>query len=69
MAEVSPGPIEPLHLYLLRHADAGDPMAWSGDDADRPLSPKGKRAQIWSRPRPCPSFGTGISPIPPRFCG
>jgi phosphohistidine phosphatase len=43
MAEVSPGPIEPLQLYLLRHADAGDPMAWSGDDADRPLSSKGKR--------------------------
>lgn len=34
---------EPLQLYLLRHADAGDPMAWSGDDAERPLSAKGKR--------------------------
>jgi len=34
---------EPLQLYLLRHADAGDPMAWPGDDADRPLSAKGKR--------------------------
>ena len=34
---------EPLQLYLLRHADAGDPMAWTGDDADRPLSAKGKR--------------------------
>ena len=43
IAEVSPDPIEPLQLYLLRHADAGDPMAWSGDDADRPLSSKGKR--------------------------
>ena len=32
-----------LSLYLLRHADAGDPGAWSGDDAKRPLSPKGVR--------------------------
>ncbi|HYK95964.1 MAG TPA: histidine phosphatase family protein [Candidatus Dormibacteraeota bacterium] len=32
-----------LELYFLRHADAGDPMAWQGDDADRPLSRKGRR--------------------------
>ncbi len=32
-----------LHLYLLRHADAGNPSAWEGDDADRPLSDKGRR--------------------------
>lgn len=32
-----------LQLYLLRHADAGDPEAWRGDDADRPLSDKGER--------------------------
>jgi len=32
-----------LTLYLLRHADAGDPMAWTGDDAERPLSKKGRR--------------------------
>jgi phosphohistidine phosphatase len=32
-----------LELYLLRHADAGDPMAWSGDDAARPLSGKGRK--------------------------
>lgn len=32
-----------LELYLLRHADAGDPDAWPGDDADRPLSDKGRR--------------------------
>lgn len=32
-----------LELYLLRHADAGDPMAWNGDDAERPLSGKGRR--------------------------
>lgn len=30
-------------LHLLRHADAGDPAAWAGDDAERPLSPKGER--------------------------
>ena len=29
-------------LYLLRHADAGDPEDWTGDDAERPLSPKGE---------------------------
>lgn len=32
-----------IELHLLRHADAGDPMAWQGDDADRPLSAKGQR--------------------------
>jgi phosphohistidine phosphatase len=32
-----------LHLYLLRHAHAGNPSAWAGDDADRPLSDKGRR--------------------------
>jgi phosphohistidine phosphatase len=31
----------PIHLSLLRHADAGDPMGWRGNDADRPLSSKG----------------------------
>ena len=30
-------------LHLLRHADAGDPGAWEGDDAARPLSEKGVR--------------------------
>jgi phosphohistidine phosphatase len=39
----SVAPPESLQLYLLRHADAGDPMAWAGDDAERPLSAKGKR--------------------------
>jgi phosphohistidine phosphatase len=38
-----PVPSQPLQLYLLRHADAGDPAAWPGDDADRPLSAKGRR--------------------------
>jgi phosphohistidine phosphatase len=30
-------------LLLLRHADAGDPDAWTRPDAERPLSPKGRR--------------------------
>jgi phosphohistidine phosphatase len=30
-------------LLLLRHADAGDPEAWTRADAERPLSPKGHR--------------------------
>jgi phosphohistidine phosphatase len=30
-------------LYLLRHAHAGDPMAWEGPDEIRPLSKKGRR--------------------------
>lgn len=30
-------------LYLLRHAHAGDPERWAGDDAVRPLSDKGRR--------------------------
>jgi len=29
-------------LYLLRHAHAGDPEGWTGDDAARPLSSKGE---------------------------
>jgi phosphohistidine phosphatase len=29
-------------LHLLRHADAGDPVAWEGPDAARPLSDKGR---------------------------
>lgn len=32
-----------LQLVLLRHADAGDPAAWRGDDDERPLSDKGER--------------------------
>ncbi|MCI0581279.1 MAG: histidine phosphatase family protein [Chloroflexi bacterium] len=32
-----------LELLLVRHADAGDPLAWTGPDADRPLSRKGQR--------------------------
>jgi phosphohistidine phosphatase len=33
----------PLELYLLRHGDAGDSSAWTGVDAERPLSKKGRR--------------------------
>ena len=32
-----------VELYLLRHADAGDPAAWNGPDAARPLSSKGEK--------------------------
>ena len=32
-----------VELYLLRHADAGDPASWRGRDADRPLSSKGEK--------------------------
>lgn len=32
-----------LELLLVRHADAGDPVAWTGPDADRPLSRKGQK--------------------------
>lgn len=28
-------------LYIVRHADAGDPAEWIGPDAERPLSSKG----------------------------
>jgi phosphohistidine phosphatase len=31
-----------LRLHFLRHADAGDPEAFAGDDAARPLSEKGE---------------------------
>ena len=30
-------------MYLLRHADAGDPAAWTGPDEHRPLSSKGEK--------------------------
>jgi len=31
-----------MELYLLRHAHAGDPAKWTGDDAVRPLSARGR---------------------------
>lgn len=36
-------PADQVELHLLRHADAGDPLAWDKPDAERPLSRKGKR--------------------------
>jgi phosphohistidine phosphatase len=32
-----------VELYLLRHAHAGNPAEWTGDDAQRPLSTRGRR--------------------------
>ncbi len=32
-----------IALHLLRHAHAGDPARWDGDDESRPLSEKGRR--------------------------
>lgn len=32
---------EVKRLYLVRHADAGDPSEWIGPDSERPLSAKG----------------------------
>jgi phosphohistidine phosphatase len=32
-----------VRLHLLRHAHAGDPVEWDGDDALRPLTQKGRR--------------------------
>ena len=32
-----------LTILFIRHADAGDSAAWTGNDADRPLSKKGRK--------------------------
>ena len=32
-----------IELHLLRHAHAGDPLAWDGPDETRPLSDKGEK--------------------------
>ena len=32
-----------IQLHFLRHADAGDPQAWTRPDAERPLSGKGEK--------------------------
>ena len=38
------------HLYLVRHAKAGERRLWNGDDIDRPLSKKGwKQARAVSK--------------------
>ena len=39
-----------IALHLLRHAHAGDPAKWRGDDADRPLSDRGvHQAELLAR--------------------
>lgn len=40
--DIGPGRHD-IELYLLRHAHAGNPAEWTTDDAQRPLSPKGRR--------------------------
>jgi phosphohistidine phosphatase len=32
-----------IRIHLVRHAHAGDPLKWSGPDAARPLTRKGRR--------------------------
>jgi 8-oxo-dGTP diphosphatase len=32
-----------MAIYLVRHAKAGDPLTWEGDDRVRPLTKKGRR--------------------------
>lgn len=46
-AEDEPAVGRRRQLYLLRHADAGDPAAWARPDAERPLSKKGRRQARW----------------------
>jgi phosphohistidine phosphatase len=36
-------PVRSIQLHLLRHAHAGDPLAWAGPDEARPLSSRGER--------------------------
>ena len=43
MAPARPGGRDSLRLHLVRHAHAGDPAEWEGDDALRPLTRKGRR--------------------------
>jgi phosphohistidine phosphatase len=38
----APEDITDFSLYLVRHAHAGNSAAWAGDDAERPLSTRGK---------------------------
>ena len=42
-ADLPAQPSGTLDLLIVRHADAGDPATWPGDDAERPLSKKGRR--------------------------
>jgi phosphohistidine phosphatase len=32
-----------MHLYILRHGNAGDPEQWTGDDQKRPLIEEGRK--------------------------
>jgi phosphohistidine phosphatase len=32
-----------MHVYILRHGNAGDPGQWPGDDRERPLSEEGRK--------------------------
>ena len=32
-----------MHLYILRHGNAGDPAEWTGDDSKRPLTDEGRK--------------------------
>jgi phosphohistidine phosphatase len=32
-----------MHLYILRHGNAGDPEQWTGDDRKRPLIEEGRK--------------------------
>ncbi len=38
----APEDVTDFSLYLLRHAHAGNSATWTGDDAERPLSTRGK---------------------------
>ena len=32
-----------MHVYILRHGNAGDPEQWTGDDRERPLTDEGRK--------------------------
>jgi len=32
-----------MHVYVLRHGNAGDPEQWTGDDGKRPLTEEGRK--------------------------
>jgi phosphohistidine phosphatase SixA len=51
-----------VDLYLLRHAHAGDPARWDGDDARRPLSAKG-RLQADAMARQLAALGVDIEAV------
>ena len=55
-------PNRAVELYLVRHAHAGDPSRWTGDDSQRPLSAKG-RAQADRLARHLTAVGVAIDVI------